>query len=82
MRKIFLLSLLIIVLPITNSVFAEEITLFGPIKCQRTKGRPFFYQHVFEYKAVTENNKLIIHNGDKAGHNRVSSAQIQNDRAT
>lgn len=69
---IALLSLFLVVLIIAPSAFSG--VLLGPKKYQRTSGSPNTYTDTFQ--AAAGSGSLIIHNGDSAGNNRVSSAVI------
>ena len=72
MKKTFILTLCLILGVFAGTLFAAEVTLFGPIQYVRTTGAPDVFTNSFF--AISELGMLIVKNGAIDGNNRITDA--------
>ena len=76
MRKVSLIAGFLLLSVFVCSSAAVEVTLFGPVTYERTKGEPNTYTDSFSIEGLSGHGKLIIQNGNNNKKTRVSSTKI------
>lgn len=77
--SVFIFSSSLIAGVFADSSLAGELTLLGPVKCERTKGKPDIYTYEFDSLAEQEGlvlGTLLIWNGASKWESQVTSAAI------
>jgi len=77
MKRVTLISLILLLGGFISTSFAVEVTLFGPQTYERGKGKHDKYTDSFEISGLTGTGKLIVYNGDGGKKTRVKSAEIK-----
>lgn len=79
MKRIIVITFFLIIAPIVAASFATELTLYGPEKFIRAKGKPNVFNTTFNSLPEQEGlilGTLLVWNGSPDWTNQVSSARI------